>query len=122
MKTTTPPPDLQPNDLPDYYLGFLIFYDEFSEDQCKWVVYDGNTRVRCPTRKDAINYISERKAENMTTAITPRIIDARISLNRAISQLDAAACAAGGLEKLQLERLAVRLKPVLVEIDNIVIK
>lgn len=122
MKATTPPPDLQPNELPDYYMGFLIFYDEFSDDKCKWVLYDGSARVRCPTRKDAMNYITERKVENSATAITSRIIDARISLNRAIRQLDAAACVVGGLEKLQLERLAVKLKPVLVEIDNIVIK
>ena len=122
MKATPPPPPPPPNELPDYYMGFPIFYDEFSGGKCKSGGYDGSARVRCPTRKDAMNYISERKVENTAPAITSRIIDARISLNRAISQLDAAACVVGGLEKLQLERLAVKLKPVLVEIDNIVIK
>lgn len=122
MSATPPPANLEHRDpLPDYYLGYLIFYDEFSEDNCKWVVYDGMSRVRCPTRRGAIDYITDRAGKNKNPDFQTRIIDARISLNRAITQLDSCAELFDGIARLQLERLAVRLKPVLVDIDNIVL-
>lgn len=117
--TTPPLHELQPDSLPDYYLGFLIIFDKFSEDACKWVVYDGSSRVRCPTRTSAIDYITERYKLRSGLCFKSRIIDARISLNHAIKQLDAAANELDGVEKFHLQRLAVRLKPVLVDIDNI---
>lgn len=119
--TTPPPPELQPNDLPDYYLGFLIVHDELSDNSCKWVVYDGTSRVRCPSRPAAVNYITDRYNHRNNANVSSRIIDARISLNHAINQLDAAANSCTGLEQLHLALLAVRLKPVLVDIDNITI-
>ena len=119
IDTTPPHHQLQLYNLPDYYLGFLIFFDEFSEDACKWVVYDGTSRVRCPTRMSAVDYITECCNQRSGHCFKSRIIDARISLNHAIEQLDAAANELGGFEKFHLQRLAVRLKPVLVDIDNI---
>lgn len=116
---TPSPHELQPDSLPDYYLGFLITFDEFSEDACKWVVYDGTSRVRCPTRTSAIDYVTERYKQRSGLCLKSRIIDARISLNHAIEQLDVAANELGGVKKFHLKRLAVRLKPVLVDIDNI---
>lgn len=121
IDTTPPPRQEQRDQLPDYYLGFLITFDEFSEDACKWVVYDGFSRVRCPTRKAALDYITDRYNTIHESDISSRIIDARIALNHAIEQLDAAARFFVGVERLQLERLAVRLKPVLVDIDNIIL-
>lgn len=112
----------QRDTLPDYYLGMLLVHDEMSEDNCKWLVYDGGSRVRCPTRRDAINYIEQRHRTMSGADVHARLIDARLSLNHAITALDTLAAQLGGLEQLQLERLAVRLKPVLVDIDNIIIK
>lgn len=106
---------------PDYYLGFLIFYDELNQDACKWVVYDGTSRVRCPTRASAVNYITDRYNARRGAGIQTHVIDARISLNHAITQLDAAANMCGGVEMLHLQRLAARLKPVLVDIDSIIL-
>lgn len=94
-------------------------FDEFSEDACKWVVYDGSSRVRCPTRASAVDYITDRYNARRGAGIQSQLIDARISLNHAITQLDAAANELGGVERFHLQRLAVRLKPVLVDIDNI---
>lgn len=48
--TFNPPPV---NDLPDYIHGRLIFQDTTSDDNCRWVVYDGRTFFRCPSRKAA---------------------------------------------------------------------
>lgn len=111
----------QRDQLPDYYLGFLIMFDEFSEDACKWVVYDGTSRVRCPTRASAVDYVTDRYNARRGAGIQSQLIDARISLNHAITQLDAAANACGGVEKSHLQLLAVRLKPVLVDIDSIIL-
>lgn len=111
----------QRDSLPDYYLGFLIMFDEFSQDTCKWVVYDGTSRVRCPTRASAIDYITEHYKQRSGHFFQSRIIDARISLNHAIEQLDTAANELGGVERFHFQRLAVRLKPVLVDIDNIIL-
>lgn len=119
--TTPPPHQLHPDSLLDYYLGFLIFYDEFNQDSCKWVVYDGTSRVRCPTRASAVDYITDRYNARRGAGIQSQLIDARISLNHSITQLDAAANACGGVEKLHLQLLAVRLKPVLVDIDSIIL-
>ena len=119
--TTPSPHELKSDTLPDYYLGFLIMFDEFSEDTCKWVVYDGSSRVRCPTRASAIDYITDRYKQRSGHSFQSRIIDARISLNHSIEQLDAAANELGGVDRFHLQRLAVRLKPVLVDIDNIIL-
>lgn len=121
MATPPPPRKEQQDTIPDYYLGFLLYYDELGTDRCKWVVYDGAARVRCPTRKAALDYITDRYNTIHESDISSRIIDARIALNHAIEQLDAAARFFVGVERLQLERLAVRLKPVLVDIDNIIL-
>lgn len=110
------------SDIPDYYLGMLIFYDEFAADNCKWVVFDGASKVRCPSRKEAIHYITTRHSQRTGLNLDQRLIDARIALQHAHQQLLEAAHEASALDQLLLERLAVRLRPVLVEIDNITIK
>lgn len=116
-----PPPHETFSNVPDYYLGCLLYYDTDGEDSCKYVVYDGTSRVRCPTRSSAMDYIRDRHERLSGQDLSARIIDARISLNRAIQQLDQAANETEGLEQLIFRRLAVRLKPVLVDIDNITI-
>lgn len=106
--------------VPDYYLGFLIYYDDFDDDNCRWVVYDGANKVRCPTRRDAIDYIVSRKrisADDILKLMT----SARISINRAMQELEKAATYTSGTQRLLLERLAVKLRPFLVDLDNCII-
>lgn len=55
MDNKLPPPHDIPgtmNSVPDYFCGRLI-YELDDGDACKWVVYDGNTKQRFPTRADA---------------------------------------------------------------------
>ena len=46
--------------LPDYYLGRLIWEDTTSGDACRWVIYDGMTMQRFPTRAAAERWIQEQ--------------------------------------------------------------
>lgn len=117
MNKSTPPPTIVCTDVPDYYLGKLLYYDDDSDDNCRWVVYDGYNKIRCPTRSAAIDYIS--KTSLSTNDETRRqLLSARLHLNRAMMALDKAADQSAGVEKLQYARLAVRLRPTLVDIDN----
>lgn len=115
-----PPPPVHTNELPDYYLGCLIYFDEDSKDECRWVVYDGNSKVRCPTRHDAIDYIASTRL-NTDEKLSRLFVDARVSLSHTMQILDRAAKYASGPRALLLQRLAVRLRPVLVELDNIIL-
>lgn len=56
-----PPTKVADNTLPDFYLNTLIFEDTLSQDTCRWIVYDGLTRNRFPTRRDAIAWIENHK-------------------------------------------------------------
>ena len=56
-----PPTKVADNTLPDFYLNTLIFEDTLSQDTCRWIVYDGLTRNRFPSRKDAIAWIENHK-------------------------------------------------------------
>ena len=114
------PPPVQVSEideLPDYYLGRLIVYEPMATDRCRWVVYDGNSKVRCYTRTEAVDYINEVVKQTGDEEIR-RTLRARYFLLKTMSELDAAARHAVGANKLLLERLSVRLRPYLVEIDN----
>lgn len=117
-----PPPRTHkdPYGLPDYYLGMLIDYDAMSSDNCKWVVYDGNKKVRCPTRKDACNYIASR-AHDFNDESLATLIYTRILLNKVIMLLDEVANVSEPLNRLRLQKTAVNLRPTLVELDNIIL-
>lgn len=112
----TPPPT-KIDELPDYYLGRLIAYEPNSNDRCKWVVYDGVSKVRCYTRRSAVDYINSIIMET-TNEQSMYLGRARYFIIKTIESLDAASRYAIGADKLLLERLAVKLRPYLVDIDN----
>lgn len=49
--------------LPDYIHGRLIFEDTYGDDNCRWVVYDGRTFYRCPSRQAAEQLAAKMAAE-----------------------------------------------------------
>jgi len=113
---STPPTKF--DELPDYYHGRLIVYEPLSTDKCRWVVYDGCSKVRCYTRTEAVDYI-DGKVMNTSDETTQRIARARYFQLKAVRELDLAAQSATGADRLLMERLSVRLRPFIVEIDNI---
>lgn len=104
-------------DLPDYYLGCLLYYDEDSEDNCRWVVYDGHNKIRCPTRSSAIDFIAQQRLD-MSDEVVRLVVSARLFVNKASKQMHRAAQLATGPQQLLFEQLSVRLRPFVVELDN----
>ena len=109
------------SDLPDYYLGKLLYFDDCTDDNCRWVVYDGHSKVRCATRRDAIDYIQSHSLVDHTETMR-RMIYARTLLARAMMMIDAAADRETAATQLLLRRLAVTIRPIIIEIDNITLK
>ena len=104
--------------LPDYYRGSIIYYDDSLDDNCRWIVYNGHHKVRCPTKRDAYHYINETTMKTNDTTI--RLIQqARGHIINAIRLLDKAASYESGAQRLTLEKLSVSWRPLLVEIDRI---
>mgnify|MGYP007069922557 CR=1 FL=1 len=112
-----PPPH---DDLPDYYLGCLLYYDNDGKDNCRWIVYDGHNFVRCPTRRDAMDYINTTTSR-VNGQARQKLISARVCVNAAITRLETAALLSEPVRRLLLQRLAVQLRPVLVDLDNIIL-
>ena len=117
-----PPPheDCSKDDVPDYYLGKLIVHEPLASDACKWVVYDGNSKVRCVSRASAIDYINSRNygMNKESIRLTAR---ARYHCNKACNLLQDAASYAGSEDRLLLEYISVQFKPILVMVDNFLI-
>lgn len=59
----TPPHNMA--ELPDYIHGRLLFKDLSDEDNCKWIVYDGVTFYRCPSRRAAEKLAEEQASRLM---------------------------------------------------------
>ena len=58
------------DDLPEYYLGMIYYYDADGDDNCRWCVYDHGSIVRCFTRRDALNYIQQAVTDIGTSYLT----------------------------------------------------
>lgn len=117
MNKTPPPPDQLYDNVPDYILGKLLYYDQDSDDNCRYVVYDGARKVRCATRKDAIAYIQSTVLKNDSEA-QRLTLSARAHIQKALEELDKAATRTGA-NSLVLARLSVKLRPYIVELDNL---
>lgn len=117
MKNDNPPPPRDVCTIPDYVLGKLLFYDELTDNNCRWVVYDGAQKVRCATRRDALDYIQRRVTES-SGEVQRLALSARVHIQKALEELDRAAMKATE-DSLVLARLSARLRPFVVELDNI---
>lgn len=104
-------------DLPDYYLGCLLYYDDESEDNCRWVVYDGHNKIRCPSRSSAIDYIAQQRLD-LSDEVARLVVSARLLVNKASKQMHRAAQLSTGPKQLLFEQLSARLRPFVVELDN----
>ena len=118
MNKSTPPREVL-NELPDYYLGHLIFYDNGDDDAMRWVVYDGRTKVRCISKAAAEKYISEKVADISETEIYETMI-AHHHLKRAWKALNKAANDSKVEDKLWLELKSVEVRRIAAQIDTFI--
>lgn len=115
-KTAITPPRV--TKLPDYFLGRLIFFDEYSSDAMKYVVYDGREFVRCVSRKAAERYCAEKQNCVGHEAITQALVSME-HLRISFRTLDNAASRTHDTEaRLVLEGFAFHLRKAYDKIDT----
>lgn len=97
--------------LPDYYFGQLIYFDEFGEDNCRWVIYDGTQKWRFPSKKAARKWAEEQKTDFPATP-SARIARVRALIYEAMKTLDLEADNSKPLEAEILRKIALELRKV----------
>lgn len=115
MRTYPPPLD----GLPEYSFGRLIFYDSTSDDNCRWVVYDGDKKVRCPDRMTALRYCAE-KAGSVDDELVTLLLVVNDELRRCWQHLDRVAARLPAEERLEAGLTAVELRKQFDRLDRLI--
>ena len=98
-------------DLPDYYMGRLIIHDEDSDDNMRWIVYDGLTKVRCVSPTAARKYIQEKALKVNDDALHYLFIE-HDRLRRSYMHLDEIAAMLPAVDRPTIEAIAVNLRKI----------
>lgn len=105
-----------PGDIPDYVAGHLVYYD--AADGCHWVVYDGETWHKFPSRGAAMRFAVARAAgcsdEQLNTIMIAQYRSRQIS--EALGKLFVAI---DEQRTRQLHAIAARLRAISDELDTI---
>lgn len=120
MDNYPPPTNVCTDGLPEYYLGCLLYYDGDTKDNCRWVVYDGHSRIRCVTRDAAVDFIAKNYREDNSKSYT-LLVAARMHLQAAYKDLLKASAEATGPKKLCIEQTSARIRPYIVALDNLIV-
>lgn len=113
-----PPPANVATNLPDYYFGQLIYFDEFGEDSCRWVIYDGLRKWRFPSKKAAMRWAESQKIDFPKTP-SARLERARALLDEARDTIDREADNAKPLEAEILRKIAFEVRKISDTISNL---
>lgn len=108
-----------PAEPPSYFRGHLYYYDEKSENTMRWVLYDGQEKIRFISRTALENYVIERQVQTPERCVE-LIMRAYARVERAYKDLDEAAAMVDVSMKLQLEATAVQLRQLDDRIDTII--
>lgn len=114
----TPPRDTL-KELPDYFLGCLIYYDDTPDNSMKWICYDGRQKYRCISRQAAEN--CARQLKNLVTQDgVGHLITAHHFLTRAYHAIDKAAAECDTETRLWLELQALDVRKLADAIDLLI--
>ena len=103
--------------LPDYYMGRLIIHDEDSDDNMRWIVYDGLTQVRCVSRTAAMMYIQEHALKVNDDALHYHYIE-HDRLRRSYMHRDEIAAMFPAVDRPTIEAIAVNLRKIADSLDT----
>lgn len=118
MNKSTPPREVL-NDLPDYFLGCLIYYEDNPDNMMNWICYDGRQRYRCISRTAAEE--CARQCQNLTTKDgVGHLMTAHHFLTRAYKSLDKAAAESDVETRIWLELKAVETHRMADAIDILI--
>ena len=115
MSNTYPPPQ---DGLPEYAFGRLIYYDHYGDDNCRWVVYDGDKRVRCPDRTSAVRYCAEVATKVDDDRVTWLLI-CNDELRRCYTHIERLSERMPAEERLLLGTKAVELRRIFDQLDQL---
>lgn len=107
------------NELPEYYLGRLILYEALSKDACKWVVYDGVTKVRCASKQSAMRYCEDHSV-NIPYKLQEGLTSAYTRMQHAVSQLESVAEKYGGSHSAYIHSIAITLRLLSDRVDTLI--
>lgn len=104
--------------LPDYFAGRLIYFDDISPETMKWVVYDGHKKVRFTSRKAAERWCA---AESMKihSEVIDRLMVAYLYADKSKQALEAAASFANEL-RAEIEFYALEIRKIGDKIDTMI--
>lgn len=106
--------------IPDYVAGRLLYFDEFGNDNMRWVLYNGNSSIRFPTRTEAEKYAWQHATEVSEESINYAMV-AFSNLVRAANLLHRAANKNPDQDiRLQLEQLSVYTRKLSDKIDILI--
>lgn len=107
------------DDLPDYAFGRLIYRDDVSDDNMRWIVYDGRQYVRCISKKAAYKFAAEQANAVGTEAIHFLMVGYH-HLTRGYNAIDRAAPMMPVEIKLECEAIALSVRRLADKIDSII--
>lgn len=113
---TIPP---QIGELPDYYLGRLIYYDDLGDDNCRWIIYDGVNTIRFPSRAAAERYCIEVSLKISDDSIQ-NLMRSYEYMRRSYLILDKAAQLSPANHRLLLESIALKVRLMADKLDSII--
>lgn len=107
------------DDVPDYAFGRLIYYDGISEDNCRWIVYDGRQCVRCTSKSAAYKFAAEQ-ANAVGSENIHFLMVGHHHLTRGYKAIDRAAEGMPVEIKLECEAIALAVRRLADKIDTII--
>lgn len=105
--------------LPDYAFGRLIYRDDVLDDNMKWIVYDGRTKVRCISKKAAYQFAAQQANAVGSEAIHFLMVGHH-HLTRGYNAIDRAAPMLPVEIKLECESIALAVRRLADKIDSII--
>lgn len=106
------------NNIPDYFAGRLIYFDDISPETMKWVVYDGHKKVRFTTRKAAERWCAAESLK-VHSEVIDRLMVAYLYADKSKQALEAAASFANEL-RAEIEFYALEIRKIADKIDTII--
>lgn len=104
--------------IPDYFAGRLIYYDDISPETMRWVVYDGHRKVRFTSRRAAERWCAAESLKIHSEAID-RLMLAYLYADKAKQALEAAASFANEMRE-EIEFYALEIRRISDKIDTII--
>lgn len=107
------------DDLPDYAFGRLIYRDDVTHDNMRWIVYDGRQYVRCISKKAAY-HLAATQANAIGAEPIHFLMVGHHHLTRGFNAIDKGASIMPVELKIECEAIALQVRRLADKIDSII--